>query len=1441
MKNSFMKTLAFAVLCVIGVHTSFAECTASLFAGGTGSQTDPYKISTPEQLQNLNQCLESSENYYRNNYYILNNDIDLTSYLSGAGNNSGAGWKPIGYAISYDGGFSYGIYPFAGKFNGNGHKVSGLWIKRPAENNVGLFSYVSEAEIRNVGVEIDNSKGGVAGDYGVGGLVGNIFVNGTIINSYATGSVSGKTGRNVGGLVGYNNAGTISNSYATGNVSGTGIDTTPYADNGVGGLVGCNGGTIINSYATGSVSGNNADNFDGVGGLVGSNSGPIINSYATGRVSGNSGVVGGLVGGGVVNNNNNIINSYYDKQTTGRTDTGKGIGKTTAEMKTKSTYVGWDFEGIWEINNGYPTLFWQNQDHFGNAIVAAIPNQTWTGSPITPKPSISFKGNNLTEGTNFEYAYGNNIQTGTATLKIVGKGSYDGQAKLVEFKIIAADCGTGLTNGAGTETNPYKISEAKNLDAINNCLGSSYSGKYYELQNDIDLSSYIANTSSAGWQPIGSINKSFYGKFNGNNHKVSGLWINRPEAEHVGLFSDVGGAEIRNVGVEIDNSKGGVVGNSRVGGLVGSNSGTIINSYATGRVSGNSGVGGLVGYNYYGTISNSYATGNVTGSSSVGGLVGYIFMGGTIINSYATGNVSGSFVGGLVGWNSGSIINSYATGRVTGTGYYSHYSAGLVGNNDGTISNGYYDMGTTGMTGTGTGIGKTTAEMKTKSTYQGWDFEGIWEISSGKNNGYPTLFWQNQDHFGNAIVAAIPNQTWTGSPITPKPTSISINGNNLTEGTNFEYAYDNNIQTGTATLKIVGKDSYLGQAKLVEFKIIAAVCGIGFTNGAGTETNPYKISEAKNLDAISNCLGSSNSGKYYELQNDIDLSSYIANTSAGWQPIGNNSNSFYGKFNGNNHKVSGLWINRPAAERVGLFGEIYSGAEIKSIGVEIDEGKGGVAGNRDVGGLVGGNYSIITNSYAIGSVSGGSYVGGLVGRNDGTISNSYAIGSISGSRYVGGLVGLNLVGSNYSSGTISNSYATGKVTGSDGVGGLVGSNYSSGTISSSYYDRQTSGQTDTDKGIGKTTAEMKTQSTYVGWDFENTWVMPARNNYPILKWQLVGKTVLDGAVISSIPSQQPYTGSAIKPAFTVTLNGTVLTENTDYTVSYSNNRNVGTVRIIIIGIRNYVGSIETSFAITPKPVTITGISAASKMYDGNTTATVTGTATINGKIPSDDVTVIKGTASFDNANVGNNKTVTFRDFSLFGTDADNYTLSQPASVTASITVDKCGTSTINYDKQFCYNDKVYSLCNGNSYDPEYEKCSGGALQYKCGKSSWYNDEKQFCWNDSKVYSLCGGSSYDPETEKCQSGAVVSKTTPILPQSASVGNILVHTTTNAILLSNLPSNAKVEVYNIQGKLVFTSGKSSNRENRGSDNLRIGVQTKGMYIVKVGSRTMRVAVR
>lgn len=100
----------------------------------------------------------------------------------------------------------------------------------------------------------------------------------------------------------------------------------------------------------------------------------------------------------------------------------------------------------------------------------------------------------------------------------------------------------------------------------------------------------------------------------------------------------------------------------------------------------------------------------------------------------------------------------------------------------------------------------------------------------------------------------------------------------------------------------------------------------------------------------------------------------------------------------------------------------------------------------------------------------------------------------------------------------------------------------------------------------------------------------------------------------------------------------------------------------------HYGSANTTITVAQKDVTISGITAANKEYDGSTTATPTGTAVINGKVGSDGVTVTAGTATFADKNVGTGKTVTFTGYSLSGADAGNYNLkAQPASVMANIT------------------------------------------------------------------------------------------------------------------------------------------------------------------------------
>ena len=100
------------------------------------------------------------------------------------------------------------------------------------------------------------------------------------------------------------------------------------------------------------------------------------------------------------------------------------------------------------------------------------------------------------------------------------------------------------------------------------------------------------------------------------------------------------------------------------------------------------------------------------------------------------------------------------------------------------------------------------------------------------------------------------------------------------------------------------------------------------------------------------------------------------------------------------------------------------------------------------------------------------------------------------------------------------------------------------------------------------------------------------------------------------------------------------------------------------------GTEKYTLTVKAKSVTITGLAAMDKVYDGSTTATVNGTAVINGVLEADkaNVEVATGTATFADKKAGADKTVTFSGYSLSGTAAANYVLSdQPASVKADIT------------------------------------------------------------------------------------------------------------------------------------------------------------------------------
>lgn len=404
------------------VGGSFNMVEGVWYEGGSGLAQFAYsyeeiptiEIDTIEELNNI------GNNLFIN--YVLTRDLDFGDCSSYADCDNmeeyttGEGWEPIG---SYE-------EPFLGKFNGQGHTISNLFINRPNGYSVGLFGRIGEfGSIKNLGLDSANITGGD----NVGGLIGRL--NGKLENSYSKGTVIGN-GECVGGLVG---------SHSVEVDSGGGV---PY--------------TVLNAYSDASVNGE-----WGVGGLVGCNTGDVINSYSTGSVTSGYGGDGGLIG---YSDGGYILNSFWDTQTSGMEISSGGTGKSTSQMQTIATYTtlvpdeldeSWDIvlennfdfsnPSIWYIDSGsdYPRLYWeyiqpQTTDSVSDVTIDSaklngnltqvgtlgsvkvyfqyrLAGGTWIDTPNVTKTTIGQYSNTLTSlnpNTDYEYRsvleYGNGIK-----------------------------------------------------------------------------------------------------------------------------------------------------------------------------------------------------------------------------------------------------------------------------------------------------------------------------------------------------------------------------------------------------------------------------------------------------------------------------------------------------------------------------------------------------------------------------------------------------------------------------------------------------------------------------------------------------------------------------------------------------------------------------------------------------------------------------------------------------------------------------------------------------------------------------------------------------------------------------------------------------------------------------------------------------------------------
>lgn len=418
------------------VYPQFLSNYVPTFAGGLGTEEEPYLIAYEDQLIFLSNIINNGVDaavtkggssvsylvlqtaYYRltkniilnDEIFILDADSGLitmtdgvnTAYLGTGkiGNNSGSNTTfdttasqkgaiytdMVGTTGDYLGEINQWTqigtqdYAFQGHFDGGNYTVSGLYINTSSGSMHGLFG-LSSGEIANLGVENSYVKGN---EYGGAVLAYN--ASGTVNNCYNTGAVilSNSEACYAGGIVGINdNSAEVKNCYNTGLVLGSLY---------IGGVVGANkeGSNVYNSYNNGEVKGHSY-----IGGVVGSNSlnSSIENSYNTGAVAASHNWVGGILG--TNSQSSSISNCYNTGSVIGNVCVGGVVG---VNADINSTVNDCYYLSGTAKNGNNITQFGIghiNVTSFTTDILGSTTGFSGSGELATPQTVGEYNGNNL--------------------------------------------------------------------------------------------------------------------------------------------------------------------------------------------------------------------------------------------------------------------------------------------------------------------------------------------------------------------------------------------------------------------------------------------------------------------------------------------------------------------------------------------------------------------------------------------------------------------------------------------------------------------------------------------------------------------------------------------------------------------------------------------------------------------------------------------------------------------------------------------------------------------------------------------------------------------------------------------------------------------------------------------------------------------------------------
>ena len=504
-------------------------------------------------------------------------------------------------------------------------------------------------------------------------------------------------------------------------------------------------------------------------------------------------------------------------------------------------------------------------------------------------------------------------------------------------------------------------------------------------------------------------------------------------------------------------------------------------------------------------------------------------------------------------------------------------------------------------------------------------------------------------------------------------------------------------------------------------KASASARGWDVANLGGTAHTDYDYMRVHDVYDLQN-INAKRDGRYI-LAGNIDAG--VTNTwnrtvygIEGFLPIGENyATQFTGRFDGAGHTLRGLYINRPHENTHGLFGYARE-ARIENLSlvdayVEGNYSVGGIVGYardteirnvsytgrvdgvQDVGGIVG--YmkgGSIQNVWNTGEVRGTYPVGGIVGtaKEAAVIQNVCNTGTITGNEYVGGIVG-DIVNS-----TLQNAWNTGAVTGNQKSGGIVGE-ANGGSIRHAVSKAGSAGQAvgESSNGTDVTDvkvapeADMKLAATYTDWKDANGNAVVVTEGGKGTPWR-----IYEGHTMPLLTALMKGTKRLAK-----VYDGNVFATTDPHITLVHTGKDVGTYDAYS---DQFGYDLIGGATITQRVLTMSGVAAQSKTYDGTTSADAAQFhATLNNVVAGEEslVTATATGAAYNSKNVATASKVTYTGLALTGTGAGNYRIAGTVQGAGNITAKQLNlalTSGAHFDKTYDGNANVtQSLTKARNY------------------------------------------------------------------------------------------------------------------------------------------------